>query len=297
MKLQKKTSIPASRRPRDDEIDVYGLTHTGRARPNNQDHFLICSLHKRIDVHHTSLPGMDRLPLETGRVAFLSMVADGVGGSARGEEASRIALEAVTQYVAHSMNCYYTADASDDATFHHALEQAAFQVHAEVTRNAAGDPALAGMATTLTLFLGVWPRAYLLQVGDSRYYLFRDGQLMQVTRDQTLAQELVDRGLVRPSDPAHQRFAHMLSSSIGGPHTSPVVTTLQSAWDNVHLMCSDGLTRHISDDRIRDRLALMTSAKQVCEALLQDALDGGGSDNITIIVGRTVPKEDERGRL
>jgi protein phosphatase len=69
-----------------------------------------------------------------------------------------------------------------------------------------------------------------------------------------------------------------------------VVTRLQAEWGNVHLLCSDGLTKHVSDERIAERIASMTSAKQVCEQLVQDALDGGGSDNITIIVGRQVPK-------
>jgi protein phosphatase len=86
------------------------------------------------------------------------------------------------------------------------------------------------------------------------------------------------------------RYAHVLSSAIGGQQATPVVTRLRADWHNVHMVCSDGLTKHVSDEQIRDRLATMTSARQVCEQLLQDALDGGGSDNITIIVGRTLPK-------
>jgi protein phosphatase len=69
------------------------------------------------------------------------------------------------------------------------------------------------------------------------------------------------------------------------------VTSLDQDWNNVALLCSDGLTKHVSDERIAERLSHMTSAKQACEALLQDALDDGGSDNITIIVGRDVEKE------
>jgi len=71
----------------------------------------------------------------------------------------------------------------------------------------------------------------------------------------------------------------------------PVVTRLRHDWGDVHLVCSDGLTKHVSDERIAERLAAMTSARQVCEQLLQDALDGGGTDNVTIVVGRPVPKE------
>jgi serine/threonine protein phosphatase PrpC len=147
------------------------------------------------------------------------------------------------------------------------------------------------MATTLTLYLGVWPRAYLLQVGDSRCYLLRHGELTQITRDQTMAQEMVDLGVMKAEDAAATRLAHTLTSSIGGSQTDPKVTRFEMTWGHVLLLCSDGLTRHVSDDRIREVLRSMTSARQACETLLQDALDGGGSDNITIVVGRAVQKE------
>jgi protein phosphatase len=146
------------------------------------------------------------------------------------------------------------------------------------------------MATTLTLWLGVWPWNYLVQVGDSRYYQYRAGTLTQVSRDQTMAQELVDQGVMTRSVAFASRWANVLSSAIGGQQTAPVVTRLPSNWEAVHLICSDGLTKHVSDEQISQRLAAMTSARQVAEQLLQDALDGGGSDNISIIVGRVVAR-------
>jgi serine/threonine protein phosphatase PrpC len=144
------------------------------------------------------------------------------------------------------------------------------------------------MATTLTLYLGHWPKAHLLQVGDSRCYLLRGDELTQITRDQTMAQELIDLGVLTRADATGTRFEHTLSSSIGGRQTAPVVTEFDLTWDTVVLLCSDGLTRHVTDERIRDRLRTMTSARQVCEDLVQDALEGGGSDNITVVVRRTV---------
>jgi protein phosphatase len=278
-------------KPRDDEVDVWGLTHVGHVRAANQDHFLICSLRKRMDVWMTSLPGIDQLPAETERLALLAMVADGVGGTARGEEASRRALEAVTRYLTHSMHCYYSADPSDDEGFARSLEDAALECHAELMADVEQGPAGRSMATTLTLLLGVWPRAYLLQVGDSRYYLLRNGELKQVSRDQTMAEDLLDRGVMTRAQASTTRWAHVLSSAIGGPEARPMVTAIENDWGHVHLLCSDGLTKHVSDARIGERLRAMTSARQVCEGLLQDALDGGGTDNITIIVGRTVRRE------
>jgi serine/threonine protein phosphatase PrpC len=278
------------RKPRDDEIDVYGLTHPGRIRGDNQDHFLVCALRKQVVVHHTSLPDAGPLVADSERLAFLVMVADGVGGAAKGAEASRAALEAVTQYVSHSMRCYYAAASADDQEFFDALQEGARRCHAELLRRGEAEPDHRGMATTLTVFLGVWPRAYLLQVGDSRCYLLRQGELTQITRDQTMAQEMVDLGVMKASEAAGTRLAHTLTSAIGGRQTDPTVTRFDMAWGYVLLLCSDGLIRHVSDERIQDVLRSMTSAQQACETLLQEALDGGGSDNITIVVGRALPR-------
>ena len=278
------------RKPRDDEIDVYGLTHVGKVRKANQDHFLIASVHKHVQIHLTSLTGPQRVPFGDERVAFFSMVADGVGGGEGGGQASATTLEVASRYVVESMNCYYSADASE-ATFIDALQAAALRSHVAVVERAKATPGLRSMATTLTLWMGVWPWVYLLQVGDSRHYVYRDGALTQVTRDQTMAQDLVDQGVFTRAIAERSQFSQVLSSAIGGPEAVPVVTRLRNSWGDVHLGCSDGLTKHVTDEQIAERLAAMTSAKQVCEQLLQDALDGGGTDNITIIVGRAVPKD------
>jgi protein phosphatase len=278
------------RPPRDDEIETYGLTHTGKVREINQDHFLLATIHRRVDVLQTSLPDAARLEVNDERLAFLAMIADGVGGAVGGEKASATALENAMHYVGSSMRCYDRGEVTD-AEFVEQLQEAAMKSHEAVIARAAAEADGRTMATTLTLFLGIWPWYYLLQVGDSRYYLYRDATLTQVTRDQTLAQDLVDQGVFTRATAAGSRLANVLSSAIGGETATPVVTRLRASWRNVHLLCSDGLTKHVSDEKIAARLAAMTSAKQVCEQLLQDAMDDGGSDNITIIVGRAMPKD------
>lgn len=284
------TLIPAdARRPRDDEIDMFGLTHQGKVRKNNQDHFLVSTIHRRIDVLQTSLSDPARLHANDERLAVLMMIADGVGGLTGGEKASETALETAMQYVANSLQAYDRGGASD-ANFVEKLQEAAMRSHEAVVARAQAEGDGKSMATTLTLFLGLWPWYYLLQVGDSRYYLYRDGKLEQVTRDQTLAQDLVDQGVFTRAIAARSQFSNVLSSAIGGETTTPVVTRLRADWRNVHLLCSDGLTKHVSDEQIERRLAAMTSAREVCEQLLQDALDGGGSDNISIIVGRVMAR-------
>jgi serine/threonine protein phosphatase PrpC len=284
-------SAPAQRKPRDEQIDIHGLTHPGRVRAVNEDSFLICSLHRRVAIHSTSLPDVSALEMSGERLAFLSMVADGVGGAAMGEEASRLAVQRVTEYVASSTTCYYSTDTTDDTVFAEALQRAALRTHERILGEAQADPERRGMATTLTLWLGVWPRSYLLQVGDSRCYRFHQGELRQISRDQTMAQELVDQGILQPADADKSRWSHVLSSAIGGRETAPVVTRLDHGWGVVWLLCSDGLTKHVSDARIEERLAAMTPTKQVCEQLLEDALEDGGTDNITIVVGRAVKEQ------
>lgn len=279
--------VQPPRKPFDDEIDVHGLTHPGKLRPSNEDHFLLASIHKRIRVLSTSL-ALEHLSAHEDRLAFIAMVADGVGGLERGEEASATALEAALRYLGEGMDCYYRAEPGTDQ-FERDLVAAAMRAH-EVVRSKAEGSGTGPMATTLTLYMGVWPTYYLLQVGDSRYYQYRNGRLSLVTRDQTVAQELVDQGVLSAEAATKTKLAHVLSSSIGGDEAAPVVTRLDSEWGIAHLMCSDGLTKHVSDARIAEVLGSMTSAKQAAEQLLQDALDGGGTDNVTIIVGRTMPK-------
>ena len=278
------------RKPNDDEIDVFGLTNVGKVRTVNQDQFLLATIHRRVQIVATSLTDQQRLPFGDERLAFIAMVADGVGGGRGGEKASATTLETATQYLVSSMKCYYSAEGSED-DFINSLQAAAMRCHAEVLERAKAYDDVRRMATTLTLFMGVWPWFYLLQVGDSRYYLYRNGKLTQVTRDQTIAQDLVDEGVFTPAVAQRSRFSSILSSAIGGEQTEPRVTRLQAHWHNVHLICSDGLTKHVSDEQIAARLASMTSARHACEMLVQDALDGGGTDNVTVIVGRSVPKD------
>ena len=185
--------ISNERKPRDDEIDVHGMTHVGKVRSENQDHFLLASVHKRVNVLATNLGRQQHLPVGEQRVAFLAMVADGVGGEEGGAEASATALEAVMQYLNDSMSCLFDRDVAE-STFIDMLQRCALRSHEAI--RARQQDAHGTMATTLTLFMGVWPAYYLLQVGDSRYYLWHEGRLTQVTRDQTLANDLVDQGII-----------------------------------------------------------------------------------------------------
>ncbi len=275
-----------ARKADDSQLDLFGLTHPGKVRRENQDHFLICTIHPQVVVHGTSLPNIEALPLRGQRLATLLLVADGVGGQAGGDEASRVATEAVTEYVASTLRCYHAAGGVHDEEFLEALRAAAIKAHEAVSSEAVSRGA-EHMATTLTLGMVVWPWLYVVQVGDSRAYCCIDRTLLQVTRDQTMAQDLVDQGILPADRAAASPYSHVLSSAIGGSAATPVVSRVDIRGPTrLVLLCSDGLTKHVSNEEIEQHITNMESCEQLSRALLDLALERGGSDNITIVAGR-----------
>jgi len=276
--------------PTQDDIDVHGLTHTGKLRKDNQDHFFIGSVPSGVPSSRTSLPDQHQEMVQPESLLSLAIVADGVGSGGGGEEAARTAVEAIGKYVLENAHHAYTAPQKDPDGFTVLLHDAALSCHEQLVERAENDPGHLRFATTLTLWLGLWPHGYLLQVGDSRCYMFRDDTFTQISRDQTMAQELVDQGVLTQTKAHSTRWAHVLSSAIGGHQAAPIVTRVERNWGSIFLLCSDGLTKHVSDKQIADVLGRLESSKQACEELLQAALDDGGSDNITMIIGRTIPR-------
>jgi protein phosphatase len=279
-------------RPQFSEIDTWGLTHRGKVRPDNQDHFFTGSLVSGVQRERSSIGPEEVGFVEMERLASLGVVADGLGGHEGGEEAARRAVEDLIKSVSTFFHDAELKESEDPEVFSRLLQDAALSVHKSLLEDAQREGEGVRFATTLTLFLGLWPHAYLLQVGDSRCYVYRDGVLSQISRDQTLAQDLVDQGVLTRTQAEKTQWADILSSAVGGRQAAPVVTRVVRDWGTVVLLCSDGLTKHVSDERIRERLASMTSARQVAEQFLQDALDGGGTDNITMVVGRTLPPSE-----
>ena len=267
------------------QVDVYGTSHPGCVRPHNEDNYLLCSLHKTMHVHATSLEGAHRLHSERDRLGFLAVVADGLGGLDRGEEASRVAIETIAGYAGHCMDCFYRADPTREAEFLAQLQEAARRCHQKVVERSESHRDGTRMATTMTLLLTSGVRMYVVQVGDSRCYLLHRGKLLRITRDQTLAQQLVDEGTLTEEEAERSRFAHVLSSAIGADALHPVTSVFTFTPRDVILLCSDGLTRHVSDEEIRETLESLHSAEQATKALVDLALERGGEDNVTVLIG------------
>lgn len=280
------TSAEFGARPRDDQLDLFGVTHAGRVRIENQDHFLVATVHPELIIHETSLPPSHAMPIHGTRLATVMLVADGVGGSTGGREASQLATETIVRYVSSTLRCYHAAGSMQEGEFVDALRSAALEAHTAVRTESAQRPDASRMATTLTLFIAVWPWAYVVQVGDSRCYHYHSGRLKQMTRDQTIAQDLVDQGVLAPERVAKSPFSNVLASAIGSDAALPEVTRVKMDGRGAFLLCSDGLTKHVTDEEIAAELKGLTSSETSCRRLLELALARGGTDNITVLIAR-----------
>jgi protein phosphatase len=248
----------ADSRPQERDIDIFGVSHVGKVRRENQDQFFVASFHKRMRIWGTSVAEHRFKHVDEPVMAML-MVADGVGGSAGGKRASETAVEAVWSYIAGAVDVCWTLGLGMEDMVLKRLEQAVEQCHLAVRSEAERDQSLSGMATTLTLATVVWPRLYVVQVGDSRCYRLRRGELQLLTTDQTMAQALRAQGVPIESPRLH----HILTSAIGSD-IAPVTTTFDLEWDDVLLLCTDGLTKHVAEDEILQVLATSSSARGAC---------------------------------
>lgn len=273
-------------RPVAADVDVFGLTDRGKLRKSNQDQFLIGSLHKLLRVHQTSLPEADRATLVSESRGYIFLVADGVGGRPDGAVASGTALRTIAHYVTNLTDLYRRLDSNKEATFLTELQQSVVRSHQVLLEEALRQGGGPGGATTLTMVAVLWPRAYLVQVGDSRCYRLRGGELERVSKDQTVAQALVDAGALSATEAATSPLRNVLSSALGGDEAMPQTTVADLTWDDVMLLCTDGLTRHVSDQEIEAELKRIQSAEQSCRRLLKLALERGGTDNVTVVIGR-----------
>jgi protein phosphatase len=278
-------------RPSQEQYDVFGMSHPGLKRAENQDHFLIATLHKALAIYGTSLP-RESIPIISRPRGLIALVADGVGGSTGGEEASQTTVATITRYLTDAADLYTRLDPSSEALFLEQLKASVARSHEALLAAAGRTSGGRGMATTLTLVMLVWPKAFIVHVGDSRAYRLRDGQLELVTRDQTMAQAMVDAGAITPEQAEASHLKHVLWSAVGGREAAPEVKTLDCELSDMMLVCTDGITKHVSDDEIREHLLTLPTSEAVCRALTNLALERGGSDNITVVAGRIRPTAD-----
>ncbi len=265
-------------------IDAFGLTETGNVRKSNQDNFLIVEIRKSVEVRHSSLSNelyAERFGVIGGH---LFVVADGVGGGPEGDRASGETIKALLDYVGETVVCFHAVSPSKEHELFDRLEETVRGVHASLIETHGGAR---GPATTLTMVLLIWPRAYVVHVGDSRAYVRRGGRTQQLTRDQTFGEYMISLGAWTAEQAARSTPGATLTSAIGGSQLEPVVGLIDIEPGDSILLCTDGLTRHVGDDRIAQVLAESANSETMTRTLVNEALAAGGTDNISVIVVRS----------
>jgi protein phosphatase len=268
-------------------VDIAGFSHAGKVRPTNEDNFLIGRLGRFLDVVSTSLADGET-PLHSSEVGYGMAVADGMGGAAAGEVASSLAIRLLVNAALNMPDWIMRLDENSARRIQQRAIERYREIDAEISKHADENPTLSGMGTTLTLALSLGQDLFLTQVGDSRAYLFRNGKLLQATKDQTLVQNLVDAGQLTREQAAAHHLRHVLTQALGRQHGNVTVELrrLQLLDGDCLVLCSDGLTEMVPEGMIAETLSRETVSEAACRSLVQLALDRGGADNITVIVAR-----------
>ena len=227
------------------------VSHVGKIRSNNQDSGY------------------------AGR--YLFVVADGMGGHAGGDVASAIAVKRITE-----TDRPYTSP--NDAEF--ALQAALLAANSLLAETVFEHGELTGMGTTVSAILRVGDHVAIAHIGDSRIYLYRDGELTQVTSDHTFVQRLVDSGRITPEEAAVHPRRSVLMRVLGDVDASPEIdtTVLETKPGDRWLLCSDGLSSYVSEDKLLHTLATVPAAQAAADRLVKESLDQGAPDNVTVVL-------------
>ncbi len=255
---------------------VAAKTDLGRVRENNEDKF------------EFYVPEDPRTLATKGAVY---LVCDGMGGAAAGQIASEVASKTFIDV--------YANHASESPTL--AMTQAVVAANRWVFENAKNNPQRKGMGTTLSALVLRQDEAYTVQVGDSRVYRLRDGVLEQLTHDHTWVDEAVRAGMITAEEGKTHQYRHVITRAVGTEATVvPDVAKHDLKAGDLFLICSDGLLNHVEDDAIADVLKGFAPA-DACWRLVGQALQGGGSDNTTVMIVRVdaleIPETGEEAAI
>ena len=268
------------------EVDFGAVSHRGKLRSNNEDHFLVARCGRALEPLLTNLPS-GQLPHEFRETGYGLVVADGLGGQAAGEVASRLAITTLVKLIMEVPDWILKFDARREREAMRRADTYLRQVHETLTQRAEADRNLAGMSTTMTLATIIGPDGVVAHVGDSRAYLYRDGELHQLTRDQTQAQMLLEAGVITKEEFSKNEYRHILLQAIGGRGglVDVEIHRMRFQHGDRLLLCTDGLSDMVDDSKIAEVLSRQMTAQKACELLLELALASGGRDNVTAVLG------------
>jgi serine/threonine protein phosphatase PrpC len=250
-------------------VSVAGHTDVGRVREKNEDAFIVADL-----TGGNLLDGAPHARFNVGERGVLLAVSDGMGGAEAGEVASALVLETLTRALAKA-----PPETPRDKLMTDAIQrahQAVFQMAQSESKK---------MGATLTAAFVHAGQAFIAEVGDSRAYLVRAGQIAQLTHDQSLVQALVDRGVLNAEEAGESHMRNVILQAIGHqPEVKVALAKLELRDRDCLVLCSDGLTIHVSDEEIRDAVLACRRPQEISQRLVALANDRGGKDNITVLV-------------
>ncbi len=273
-------------------VEISARTDRGLRRETNEDAYLVFRTGRFLQRVQSNIEEGE-LESRYDVAGHIMAVADGMGGAAAGEVASREALLEAFRLILRSPKWLLTLDdpltrSSEIQSFFERVRGYIAGMHDALLRHASQNPHAAGMGTTLTLVYSLGLDLFVAHVGDSRAYLYRDGVLHHITRDHTVAQHLADSGTISQEEVDEHPERHILTSVVGGHGGA-----LQGDMHHVPLqvgdavvVCTDGLSGQAKDEEINEVLRNAASCDDACDALIALAHERGAPDNVTVIVAR-----------
>jgi PPM family protein phosphatase len=260
-------------------LKLFARTDVGQIREHNEDNFLVADLTKRT---RGLLEGNRAAVL--GRHGSLFAVCDGMGGAAAGEIASQLAVDILYERMVDGLNDEHPLARDELARrLVRAIEAAGLRIFQEAKL----DRTRRGMGTTVTAAALVDDHLFFAQVGDSRGYLLRDGNLVQLTRDQSLVNQLIEAGQLTEEEAETFEHNNIILQALGTADTVQVdLTYCELRKGDVVMLCSDGLSGMVRFDEIRDVLRSTPEPIDACKVLTERANQAGGHDNVTVIVSQ-----------
>lgn len=256
---------------------LFARTDVGQVREHNEDNFLVADLTRRTRGLHDA-----NRPMGLGKNGQLLAVCDGMGGAAAGEIASQLAVDIIYECMVEALDPEVPTSRNEVARrLVRAVEVAGLRIFHE----AKADRTRRGMGTTVTAAALVDDHLFLAQVGDSRGYILRNGTLVQVTRDQSLVNQLIEAGQLTEEEAETFEHNNIILQALGTADTVQVdLTYVELHKGDMLLLCSDGLSGMVRNDEIREVLKTSPDPLEACKTLTERANLAGGHDNITVIV-------------
>ena len=272
------------------DVDVGAVSHQGLVRESNQDSFLVMKFGRSLENLMTNVDE-DLIEQSYFITGYGLLVADGMGGMAGGDVASRLALSKLVELIVDTSDWTLALQRHQDVmTVLERMTDRFLQIDNIIRKEADNDESLQGMGTTLTVAGTIGNDLIIGHVGDSRAYLLHGDKLTQLTTDHTLAQALIDAGVANPDDPASRSMRHVLTAAVGslGEQVEPQVQRFDLRRGDKLLLCTDGLTEMVDDATIAQVIREAKSAQEACQDLLDLALAGGGNDNVTVVLAHFI---------